>query len=192
MVIYPYSPPLFPQTYSSPPYSTSQDSSSRKRKRQYETEEDLPTHVFIENEHISKKQRDEVVAPLTPTSPPSSVISAQSLSSPSSSEHPLLSNSNNVRIVIGGSNNTKISIANRSFTIQHPSTSHSSDVVDTPIPSQNLLLRNLHMQSRTYQFNQDHLRSMDKDEEMWEEEEESVAERYSEMNKLLRSRKPVW
>jgi len=48
------------------------------------------------------------------------------------------------------------------------------------------------MQSRTYQFNKDHLRSMDKDEEMWEEEEESVAERYSEMNKLLRSRKRIW
>jgi hypothetical protein len=190
MVIYPYSPPMFPQTYSSPPYNTSQDSSSRKRKRQYETEEDLPTHVIIENEHISKKQRDEVVAPLTPTSPPSSVISVQSFSSPLSSEHHLLHNSNNVRIVIGS--NTKISIINPSFTIQHPSTSHSSDVVDTPIPPQNLLLRNLHMQSRTYQFNQDHLRSMDKDEEMWEEEEESVAERYSEINKLLRSRKPVW
>ena len=193
MVIYPYSPPVFPQTYSSPPYNNSQDSSSRKRKRQYETEEDLPTHVFIENEHISKKQRDEVVAPLTPTSPPSSIISVQRFLSPSSSEHhPLLHNGSNVRIVIGDSNNTKISITNPSFTIQHPSTSQSSDVVDTPIPSQNLLLRNLHMQSRTYQFNQGHLHSIDKDEEMWEEEEESVAERYSAMNKLLGSRKPVW
>jgi len=191
MVIYPYSPPLFPQTYASPPYTTSQDS-SRKRKRQYETEEDLPILKFIENEHISKKQRDEVVAPLTPTSPPSSIISVQGFSSPSSSEHHIPHNSNNIRIVIGDSNNTKISVTNQSFTTQHPSTSHSSDVADTPIPCQNLLLHNLHMQSRTYQFNKDHLRSMDKDEEMWEEEEESVAERYSEMNKLLRSRKRIW
>ena len=178
MVIHPYSPTMFPQTYSTPPYTVSQDTSLRKRKRQYDSEEDLPLHEFIENEHISKKQRDEVAAPLTPTSPPSSVTSIQRFSSPPSSEQDthFLYDDKNV-------------ITHPSYMTQRSTNSHPSDV-ENPIPSQNLLLRDLHMNSRAYQINQD--RSMDKDEEMWQEEEEIVAERYSAMNKLLGSRRPIW
>lgn len=185
MVIHPFSPPMFHETYSTPPYtSSSSQDSSRKRKRH--SEQDLPLDVFIENDHVSKKQRDElIVAPLTPTSPPSSFISINRYSPPAT-DHDILSY-NNIH-------NKKAPITHPPYVAQHQhhTKSHSLSDLDSAIPSQNLLLRNLHLNSRTYRLNQDRLRSEDQDEEMWEEEEEVVAERYSAMNKVLGSRKPVW
>ena len=178
---------MFYERYSTPPYtSSSSQESSRKRKRHSENEEDLPLNEFIENDHISKKQRDEViVAPLTPTSPPSSFISINRYTPPAT-DHDITSYHN--------TQNKKVIITHPSYVAQHlhDSKPHNSSDVDSTIPSQNLLLRNLHLRSRTYQFNQDRLRSVDRDEEMWEEEEEVVAERYSAMNKVLGSRKHVW
>jgi hypothetical protein len=178
---------MFHETYSTPPYiSSSSQESSRKRKRPSDTEEDLPLNEFIENDHISKKQRDEViVAPLTPTSPPSSFISINRYSPPVA-DHDIATYHN--------THNKKAIITHPSYVAQHQhhKKSHSSSDIDSTIPSQNLLLRNLHLNSRTYQFNQNRLRSVDQDAEMWEEEEEIVADRYSAMNKVLGSRKHVW
>ena len=187
MVIHPFSPPMFHETYSTPPYASSlSQESSRKRKRHSDNEEDLPLNEFIESDHISKKQRDEViVAPLTPTSPPSSFTSTNRYSPPAA-DHDIPS----YNII----HNKKAVITHPSYVAQHQhhTKSRSSSDVDSAIPYQNLLLRNLHLNSRTYQFNQDRLRSVDQGEEMWEEEEEVVAERYSAMNKVLGSRKHVW
>jgi hypothetical protein len=78
-----------------------------------------------------------------------------------------------------------------SFTTASPYTSQADKHEEIFIPVQNLLLRNLHMNSKAYQNNKvsKALTSEDEDEEMWEEEEEVVAERYAEMNKILGSRK---
>lgn len=49
------------------------------------------------------------------------------------------------------------------------------------------------MSSRVYQQNQKQLTPKeDEDEEMWDAEEEVVAERYAEMNKILGSRRMNW
>ena len=68
--------------------------------------------------------------------------------------------------------------------------SHQSNNVQTPISEQNVLLRELHMNSRIYQNNKAELRLMQEDdmEIMWQEEEEVVAERYAQMNKILGTR----
>ncbi len=175
------------ESYSTPPYTSSlSQESTRKRKRHYGTEEEFPLNEIIENEHISKKQRDEIiVAPLTPTSPPYSVISINRYSPPATDHDPPSHNTYNSKVIL---------THHPSYVAQHQhhTKSRSLSDVDSNIPSQNLLLRNLHLNSRTYQFNQDRLRAVDQDEEMWEEEEEVVAERYSAMNKLLGSRKHVW
>ena len=170
---------MIAQPYSTPPYIASQDFSSRKRKRQCDNEEVTSPINFSEYEHISKKQRDEavVVIPLTPSSPASPPSSFQRFSST-----PLFEHDNRFTYT------DKSLITQPSQNLSKPPPSE----IQIPVPSQNMLLHNLHLQSRAYQIQQHRLRSEDEDEEMWEEEEEAVAERYSAMNKLLGSRKPTW
>lgn len=190
MAGHPFSPPLLPSDYyhgySIQPSSIPSQNSPRKRKREFDIE-DLQ---FPESDHIPKKQRDEIVTPLTPTSPPSSLSSIQALSPPADqrlyhSYNPPVTNDNDIQ-----------PSSNLSY-FTYPPTSkqqvHQPDSsrVDTAISSQNLFLRDLHLKSRAYQNNQCHFDEIDKDEdeEMWEEEEESVTERYAAMNKLLGSRR---
>ena len=174
------------ENYSTPPYTSSlSQESTRKRKRHSSTEEDLSLNEIIENDHISKKQRDEIiVAPLTPTSPPYSFIHINRYSPPATDHDSPNVNPHNNHVIF---TNHPSCVTQH----QHHTQSQCQSEVDSTIPSQNLLLRNLHLNSRTYQFNQERLRSVDHDEEMWEAEEEVVAERYSAMNKLLGSRKHV-
>jgi hypothetical protein len=189
MVMQPFSPPVLPsdynQDYFSPPPYTSFEQSSRKRKRQYDNEDDFVLTDLAEKEHITKKHRDEVVVPLTPTSPPTSFSSFQrSSASVCEFSHALPPHPTHKDVVSH--------LPPPSYVAYPPpqelSKSHPSDV-DITIPSQNLFLRNLHMNSRAYQLNQNRFAAEDKDEEMWVEEEEIVAERYSAMNKILGSRK---
>jgi hypothetical protein len=186
MVVHPFSPQMLPSDYSTPPYASSQDT-SRKRKRQRDHEDSSPNE-FVENDHVLKKKRDEVVAPLTPTSPPSSFLLHQRLTPPSEQDVSYLHNPVEIE--------TKdITQASPSSYIAYPPHEHckpSSSDGDSAIPSQNLFLRNLHLNSRAYQFNQNRDRLADEDEEMWEEEEERVAGRYSAMNKVLGSRRTTW
>ena len=177
MVIHPLSPPILHEPYSTPPYTSSQSSLSRKRKRQHNTNEDLRLNQY---DHKSKKQQDEVIfAPLTPTSPPS-LFASININAPPATEHEVPSH--------GYQNNGVIT--NRWDISQHSKPNPNSSAITPTVPSQNILLRDLHLNSRTFQYNQDCLlRSNDQNEEMWEEEEEVVAERYSAMNKVLGSRK---
>jgi hypothetical protein len=181
MVIHPYSPPMDYQTYPLQTYIPQQ--TSLKRKREYDHDD----FDVVETPHILKKQRDEVPS-LTPPSPPSSLVSLQSFSPRSEQDVHHIYNSH--------SNNKEIKTAVPLAYHDHQHTQEikieplSSDV-ESDIPSHNVFLRNVHFNSRTFLQNQKQM-EMDKDEEMWEDEEEVVAERYAAMNKLLGSRRRNW
>jgi hypothetical protein len=193
MVIHPFSPHMLPsdyhQRYSTPPPYDPSRNSSRKRKRHVDNED---ANEFIRNDHVQKKQRDELVlvTPLTPTSPPSTFSSIQMLSPPSEQDIHYVYQSN----VIANKEFPAPSYVATQEHLKH----HSSDI-NSSIPPQNLFLRNLHLKSRTYQYNQNRIQELEKhdhdhideDDEMWEEEE-VVTDRYSAMNKLLGSRKASW
>lgn len=138
---------------------------------------------IIDNDEVregyhSHKKHHVDVRPLTPTSPPlsSSLSSIQTLSPPSNDDQHVYQHAKqDISAIHSHDNNTRPSEAQI-------------------IPSQNLFLRNIHMKSRIYIQNQpqpenDDDKNEEMDEEMWEEEEEIVAERYAAMNKLLGSRK---
>jgi len=185
MVIHPFSPPIlpsdYPHMYSSPPSTSSQTSSSspRKRKREFDAETE-----YFDNNHILKKQRDEfITAPLTPTSPPLSTL--QRLTPPSDHEDPYVS----IHSQSHNNNNNSNSFPAASYVTyirQENNKSHSSDALGS-IPDTNRFLRDLHLTARAHQSAR-----KQEDEGMWEEEEEMVSDRYSEMNKLLGSRRQHW
>ena len=183
MVIHPFSPPIlpsdYPHIYSSPPPSTSSDASSspRKRKCEFDTEPEY-------NDHIVKKQQDEFITPLTPTSSPSTLSILQRLTPPSDPEGPYVYNHSQSHKTNEINSFTNASYVTSSQRVEIKS--HSSDAF-TSIPAQNRFLRDLHLSARAHQSARKH-----EDEEMWEEEEEIVADRYSEMNKVLGSRKQHW
>jgi len=184
MVIHPFSPPIlpsdYPHMYSSPPSTSSQVSSSSPRKRKRDPE----TDYFDNNDHILKKQRDEFIGPLTPTSPPLTLSTLQRLTPPSDHEGPYSYNYQQSHT----KNDSKYFPASSYVTHlrQENSKSHSSDALAS-IPSTNRFLRDLHLTARAHQSTK-----KQEDEEMWEEEEEIVSDRYSEMNKLLGSRRQHW
>lgn len=180
MVVHPYSPPMeyeaFPiQTY----VSTQQTSGKRKRERENNDFD------VVDTPHILKKQRDEVPS-LTPPSPPSSLASLQSFSPRSDQETHRHYNSHPGNVDI----KTAAPLADRAPFRSEQYTPISSDV-EPDIPSQNAFLRNVHLNSRSFVQNQKQM-DMNTDEEMWEDEEEAVAERYAAMNKLLGCRKRNW
>jgi hypothetical protein len=177
MVIQPFSPPMQPSDYlpqySSVGYIPSQ-ASTLKRKRDYD---DCAGDTAAVDIYHNNKRHQVDIRPLTPTSPPSYLSSIQSLS-PSSQDSKDLYQP------------TKQEISAPSLNSQsnHPIPSDGQ-----LIPSHNLFLRDIHMKSRNYIEHQ--RQTSDRDEEMhemWEEEEEMVAERYAAMNKLLGSRKTQW
>ena len=177
--------PATSHTYLSPPYVSSQQP-SRKRKC-LDDSDDLPPSGFVENDHITKKQRDEVVAPLTPTSPPISFPGLQRPSPPSSQE--------SIQYFYTLPNDNTPSLPPPSYVTYPPPKEIECIPSDNEplISSQNIFLRDLHMNSRTYQYNHTWRGSeTHKDDEMWEEEEETVAERYSVMNKILGSRRGIF
>ena len=166
----------------SSPYTSSQASSSsspRKRKRESDSETD-----YFDNDHIVKKQRDELITPLTPTSPPRTLSTFQRLTPPSDHEdsyihnHPQSPKQNNINYFPAPSYVT--------YLPQETEKSRSSGVFTT-IPVQNRLLRDLHLAARAHQS-----AKKQEDADIWEEEEEIVADHYSEMNKLLASRRSNW
>jgi hypothetical protein len=185
MVIYPFSPPIlpsdYPHMYSSPPSTSSQTSSSSSRKRKRPE-----TEYFDNNDHILKKQREEsIITPWTPTSPPSTLSTLQRLTPPSDHEGPYTyrnSQSHNNK----NDSNQFPAPSYVTYLRQENNKSHSSDALES-IPDTNRYLRDLHLTARAHQSARKH-----EDEEMLEEEEEMVSERYSEMNKLLGSRKQRW
>jgi len=184
MVIHPFSPPIlpsdYPHMYSSPPSTSSQTSSSSSRKRKRPE-----TEFFDNNDHILKKQRDEfIIAPLTPTSPPSTLSTLQRLTPPTDHEGPYVphSQSHNNK----NDSNQFPAPSYVAYPWQENIKSHSSDALGS-IPDHNRFLRDLHLTARAHQSARKH-----EDEEMLEEEEEMVSERYSEMNKLLGRRKQHW
>src|SRR5271155_4168684 len=186
MVIHPFSPPIlpsdYPHMYSSPPSTSSQTSSSstRKRKRPFDPE----TEYFDNNDHILKKQRDEfIITPLTPTSPPSTLSTLQRLTPPSDHEGPYVNHSQSHH---KNDSNQFPAPSYVGYLRQENNKSHSSDALGS-IPDPNRFLRDLHLTARAHQSARKH-----EDEEMLEEEEEMVSERYSEMNKLLGSRRQHW
>lgn len=166
--------------YSSPPSTSSQTSSSHKRKREFDTDE---TDVF-RTDHIVKKQRDEFITPLTPTSPPSTLSVFQRLTPPSDHDGPYLYHHNQLHNKNDTNHFDRASYV--TYPLQENIKSHSSDVF-TSIPAQNRLLRDLHLSARANQSAKKH-----DDEEMWEEEEEIVSGRYSEINKVLGNRRQHW
>jgi hypothetical protein len=182
MVIHPYSPPMDYQTYPLQTYIPPQQS-SLKRKREYDRDD----FDVVETPHILKKQRDEMPSSTLP-SPPSSLVSLQSFSprSDQDAHHIYNSHFSNKEI--------KTAVPLSSHENQHTPEINvkplSSDV-ESDIPSHNVFLRDVHFNSRTFLQNQKEV-EMDKDEEMWEDEEEVVAERYAAMNKLLGSRRRNW
>jgi len=64
----------------------------------------------------------------------------------------------------------------------------SSASVESPIPAQNLLLRDIHLNSRTYQLQRKRPAETASQEQLLWEEEDSVLARYAAMNKLLGTR----
>jgi hypothetical protein len=181
MVIQTFSPSVQPagyhRMYPSPPQASSW-SGPRKRKRVHRDDEDSLIDVF-ETEHITKKQRDEYV-PLTPTSPPfhSTTQPISTASHPSYAQAP-----------------AKYTFTTTSKLYDfHPNeqTRHPASDALFEVPSHNLLLHEVHLNSRVFQQNQKRMESEDMDVDMWEEEEEVVADRYAAMNKLLGSRRERW
>jgi hypothetical protein len=150
---------------------------SGKRKREHDNND----FDVVETPHILKKQRDEV-PPVTLPSPPSSLASLQSFSPRSDQEihrhYNAHRSSADIEIAPPLSEPTQFR--------SEQYTPISSDV-EFDIPSHNVFLRNVHLNSRPFLQNQKQM-EMDKDE-MWEDEEEAVAERYAAMNKLLGSRR---
>lgn len=151
---------------------------SGKRKREHGNND----FDVVGTSHILKKQRDEV-PPLTLPSPPSSLASLQSFSPRSDQETRRHYNAHPNSATI----NTASLLSESTQFRSEQYTSTSSDV-KFDIPSHNVFLRNLHLNSRPFLQNQKQM-ERDKDEEMWEDEEEAVAERYAAMNKLLGSRR---
>ena len=154
--------------------------SSGKRKREHDNND----FDVGETPHILKKQRDEVT-PLTLPSPPSSLASLQSFSPRSDQETHRHHNAH--------PSSADIKTTPPSGPTQFRSEQYApiSSDVESDIPSHNVFLRNVHLNSRPFLQNQKQM-EMDKDEEMWEDEEEAVAERYAAMNKLLGSRRRDW
>ena len=177
MVTQPFSPPIYPEDYS-PEYPCRgyipSQISSLKRKRDYD---DIPANNDGDELYHNNKKHHIDIRPLTPTSPPSYLSSVQTLS-PSSPE---------TQYIYGPTKQD-------SSASLYPSQEAHWKLSDVRlIPSQNLVLRNLHLKSRNYIQNQ--RQTEDKDEDMdgiWEEEEEMVAERYAAMNKVLGNRKMQW
>jgi len=176
MVAQPLSPPLLTSDYPQPLYPQPQQSHKRKRQREDDSEvNDIPDDLQLQR--ISKKSRDEILHPI-PLIPPHSV-SSQLMSPKSDPDTRIASHLHNREMP------TSAGPAVPSY-VSHP------DHEEMCIPVQNLLLRNLHMNSRVYQNNQKGMTIAPEDEldeEMWEVEEEEVAERYAQMNKILGSRK---
>ena len=168
MVTHPPSPPLYTTDYSQTCKPDLYCIPSHNRKRQRD-DSDVTVDIDVQ---MSKKSRDEAHHPV-PLSPPQSVKSQ--LMSPKSDT------------------NTRpaVSIPGRNACTSAPLSYMSPSDQEFAIPVQNLLLRNLHMNSRVYQNNQKHI-GEENGEEMWEEEEEVVTERYAEMNKILGERKSHW
>ena len=158
-------PSEYGYTYESPPYQQE----SRKRKRELDENHFSSPWQLTGIDHLPKKQKPEtLVVPLTPTSPPTSLALNQNLSSPSSERE-----------------------FDHSYLVlktqpQPFPTTYSPPQGSEVISKSNIFLRDLHLKSRTYQYNQNYPNKL---EEMWEREEEKVFERYAAMNKLLGSRR---
>lgn len=186
----PLSPPMlisdYNRTVSSPPFLASHQS-TRKRKRQCD-DNDLSLPDLSDHEHMTKKQRDEILAPLTPTSPPLSFSTLQ--------RSPPMLPQGNVQYNCPLNKDTSAQLpppSSIAYPLQQESTKSILSNDETSIPSKNLFLRDLHMNSRVYAYNQTRDESdVDEDNEMWEGEEETVTMRYSGINKILGSRRVIW
>jgi hypothetical protein len=158
------------------------NSAFNKRKRSA-TQDDSDQEV---SEHLAKKSRETILprvenggieyAPLTPISPPTQVIDPflgvpiNSVEARHTARPPMP--------------------AYYQDTYSTPSTSLFSQTtsVEPTIPPQNLILRDIHLNSRTYHLQQKRLLETSAQEEFMLEEEDAVQERYSAMNKLLGTR----
>ena len=160
--------------YASPPPLEDSLPSQRTKKRKRIDESDDPARF---EEHVVKRTREGDLGLVTPLSPPSSAPSVER-STPEREQtyhnHPT-------------SGETK----QTSYIEQSPQHYYEPSQPDETqyISSQNRLLHQLHMKSRIYEYNQSLSSVQEMDEDMWDEEEESVAERYAEINKLLGSRR---
>ena len=163
--------------YASPPplqESFSSQQPSKKRKRLDEE----ATSFHNPGEHAVKKTREGEQDITIPLSPPSSLPSLER-STPEQEQ--------TYHNQTAGKANKQVSFVEPSPHLHHYEASQSDEY--RSISSQNQLLHELHMKSRAYEYNQTLNVVQDSDEDMWEEEEESVAEHYAEMNKLLGSRR---
>jgi hypothetical protein len=73
---------------------------------------------------------------------------------------------------------------------QEPNPSHPSHDIQQVLSPQNVFLRDLHMNSRLHHNKSTHFDPVDED--MWQEEEEVVMERYAQMNSILGGRRETW
>jgi hypothetical protein len=163
--------------YASPPPQDafSSQQTSKKRKRVDESEEGSFHDAGGQAVKKTREGDRDVVIPL---SPPSSLPSVER-STPEQEQ--------TYHNPITGKGTKQVSFVENSPHVHHYEASQSDGL--QYISSQNRLLHELHMKSRAYEYNQSRSNGQDSDEDMWEEEEESVAERYAEMNKLLGSRR---
>jgi hypothetical protein len=169
----PFPLPTIPSEYSTHLYPSFMHASRKRKRDENEMDEDISL-----DDRFLKKRTHERNGTSTSLPPPSTITCPQPSFGQDIHQH--------------GHNPTPVEPenANRmsiSDTYCHrPENEHEEprSLVNDTIPSQNLFLRDLHMEALAHQYDQHRLR-----EEMWREEERTVAERYSQMNRILGSRR---
>jgi hypothetical protein len=185
-------PDLHPQamsyhTSSHPSYVSAPSQALKKRK--HDDGQDQPPEPLFH----PKKQRHDVITNDDPTSPPNafsrltppvSEAGAPEINSPV----PLL---NKMTINLHGQAAPAAALDVIDLgRPQEPNPSDPSHDIQEVLSPQNVFLRELHLNSRLHHNKSAHFDPVDND--MWQEEEEIVMERYAQMNSILGGRRETW